>query len=43
MHFMDEQERDLLPTYIHVDTFIIGECKKPCRLEKACLIKRTFI
>ena len=30
---MDEQERDfLLPTYIYVDTFIIDECKKPCRL-----------
>ena len=35
---MDEQERDfLLPTYIYVDTFIIDECKKPCRLKKGCL------
>ena len=25
----------LLPVYIYVDTFIIDEYKKPCRLEKA--------
>ena len=41
---MDKQERDfLLPTYIYVDTFIIGECKKLCTLEKARIIKRTFM
>ena len=33
----------LLPTYIYVDTSIIGECKRPCRLEKVCVIKRSFI
>ena len=33
----------LLPTYIYVDTFIIGECKKLCRLEKACVIKCAFV
>ena len=32
----------LLPTYIYVDTYILGECKRPCRPEKACVIKRTF-
>ena len=40
---MDEQERVLLPTYIYVDTSIIGECKRPCRLERVCLIKWNFI
>ena len=33
----------LLPTYIYVDTSIIGECERPCRLGKACVIKRSFI
>ena len=33
----------LLPTYIYVDTSIIGESKRPCRLEKVCVIKRSFI
>ena len=33
----------LLPAYIYVDTCIIGECRKPCRLERACVIKCTFI
>ena len=33
----------LLPTYIYVDTSIIGECKRPCRLKKFCVIKRSFI
>ena len=25
MHFMDERERDFLPTHTYVDAFIIGE------------------
>ena len=33
----------LLLTYIYVDTYISGECKKPCRLEEACAIKRILI
>ena len=33
----------LLLTYIYVETFIIGECKKPCELEKACVMKGTFM
>ena len=32
----------LLPTYIYVDTSIIDECKRPCRLENVCVIKRSF-
>ena len=32
----------LLPTYIYVNMFIIGECKKPCRPEKARVIKRPI-
>ena len=35
----------LLPVYtcIYVDTFIIYEYKKSCRLEKAWFIKRSFM
>ena len=33
MHFMDERQRNFLPTYIYVDTFIGGGCRKPCSLE----------
>ena len=32
----------LLPTYTYVNMFIIGECEKSCRLEKARVIKRFF-
>ena len=28
----------LMATYIYVDTSIIGESKRPCRLEKVCVI-----
>ena len=32
----------LLPTYIYVNMFIIGECEKPCRLEKARIMERPI-
>ena len=32
----------LLPTYTYLNMFIIGECEKPCRLEKARVIKRPI-
>ena len=33
----------VLPTYIYVDTSIMGEWKEPCRLEKACVTKRNLL
>ena len=33
----------LLPIYINVNIFVIGECEKPCRLEKTRVIKRSFM
>ena len=40
---MDEQERDfLLSTYIYVDTFIIDERKKPCRLYNQMYLYMTI-
>ena len=42
MRFMDGQARDFIAyIYIYVDTFIIGELKKPCKLEKTWVIKRS--
>ena len=39
---MDEQQRNFIAyIYIYVDTSIIGECERPCRLEKVCVIKRS--
>ena len=43
MHLMHEWQRDFLPTYTYVDAFIIGEYEKPSRLEKAWIIKLSFI
>ena len=46
MRFMEERARDFIAyiyIYIYVDTFIIGEFKKPCSLEKTLVIKRSFI
>ena len=33
----------LLPTPMYVDAFIIGEREKLSRVEKACVIIRTFM
>ena len=33
----------LFPAPIDVETLIIGQGKKTCRLEKACVMKRAFI
>ena len=33
----------LLATYICVDTFISGVCKKPCTPKEACVVKRILI